>query len=434
MGCDKEPTAETTQTQTATPATEATLTTDAAAPLSTPATSDIAATVCGITLTTAELDAQVEALIQSFPPENAPTADQMPAAREMLKRQVVNSFIQSKLIRTAAEKEKIVITDEAREKAYEEFKVSMGKDIKEELATLKPAMRAIVEDEFEVGILINALIDKNVYATIQIDEGKVSEEFAKINQEVETTTTDFNTYYAALKAGTMTLEELAQKAPRFLPPQGLKQTITTDDMARMPKEIRTVVESTPIGQISEIKELTEGAQRVKFYVVVSGAVAPVTELDALTTINDLKKQLDQGASFEALAATHSACPSGARAGGDLGEFSRGMMVKEFEDATFAQPLNVVGDPIKTSFGYHLIKVTERDEAKGTAKASHILIATKKAGMEVSVVSTILPASVSMEDIRQGLIAREAQPKAYAYLDQLKKDANISCPLYPDLFK
>jgi hypothetical protein len=55
-------------------------------------------------------------------------------------------------------------------------------------------------------------------------------------------------------------------------------------------------------------------------------------------------------------------------------------------------------------------------------------------MEVSVVSTILPAAVSMEDIRQGLIAREAQPKAYAYLDQLKKDANISCPLYPDLFK
>jgi parvulin-like peptidyl-prolyl isomerase len=110
------------------------------------------------------------------------------------------------------------------------------------------------------------------------------------------------------------------------------------------------------------------------------------------------------------------------------------MVKPFEDAAFSQQLNVVGEPVKTDFGYHLIKVTARDEEKGTVKASHILLAPKKTGLEVSIVSAILPASVTTENVRKGLIARQAQPKAYEYLDQLKKAANISCPAFPEMFK
>lgn len=76
--------------------------------------------------------------------------------------------------------------------------------------------------------------------------------------------------------------------------------------------------------------------------------------------NDLKKQIEAGAEFAALAMQHSQCPSG-KEGGDLGEFSPGQMVKEFDVVVFREPLGKVHGPVKTQFGYHLIEITSRSE-------------------------------------------------------------------------
>jgi peptidyl-prolyl cis-trans isomerase C len=74
--------------------------------------------------------------------------------------------------------------------------------------------------------------------------------------------------------------------------------------------------------------------------------------------NDLKRQLDDGADFGELAQQFSTCPSG-RNGGDLGEFSPGQMVREFNDVCFSEAVGEVHGPVKTQFGYHLIQVTKR---------------------------------------------------------------------------
>ena len=74
------------------------------------------------------------------------------------------------------------------------------------------------------------------------------------------------------------------------------------------------------------------------------------------TAEELKTKIEAGASFEALAKDHSTCPSKAK-GGDLGWFGKGQMVKPFEDAAFSTPEGKISPPIKTQFGYHLIKVT-----------------------------------------------------------------------------
>ena len=76
--------------------------------------------------------------------------------------------------------------------------------------------------------------------------------------------------------------------------------------------------------------------------------------------NDLKQQIQDGADFAELAKAHSSCPSGAQ-GGDLGEFGRGMMVKEFDEVVFSADVGTVQGPVKTQFGYHLLEVTQRDD-------------------------------------------------------------------------
>ena len=69
------------------------------------------------------------------------------------------------------------------------------------------------------------------------------------------------------------------------------------------------------------------------------------------------KKLSEGEAFEELAMEYSTCPSG-RSGGDLGMFTKGMMVKQFEDSAFSLKVGeTTKKPVKTQFGYHIIKRT-----------------------------------------------------------------------------
>lgn len=75
--------------------------------------------------------------------------------------------------------------------------------------------------------------------------------------------------------------------------------------------------------------------------------------------NDIKAQIEEGKiSFEDAAKEYSKCPSKAN-GGDLGYFGRGMMVKEFETASFEGEVGKVSNPVQTQFGWHLIKVLDK---------------------------------------------------------------------------
>lgn len=79
---------------------------------------------------------------------------------------------------------------------------------------------------------------------------------------------------------------------------------------------------------------------------------------AKTKIDELATRLAQGEDFAALAMAESQDPGSAASGGDLGFFGKGVMDPAFETATFSQALNEVGEPVRSSFGFHLIKVTD----------------------------------------------------------------------------
>jgi peptidyl-prolyl cis-trans isomerase C len=72
----------------------------------------------------------------------------------------------------------------------------------------------------------------------------------------------------------------------------------------------------------------------------------------------MKKQIEEGAHFVDMARKHSLCPSG-KDGGELGEFSPGMMVPEFDKVVFSAEVGKVQGPVKTDFGYHLIYINKR---------------------------------------------------------------------------
>lgn len=83
----------------------------------------------------------------------------------------------------------------------------------------------------------------------------------------------------------------------------------------------------------------------------------------LQEANKIYERIIKGEDFAKLAEQYSADPGSAKNGGDLNYFSKGMMVKEFEDACFNGKVNEVQKPVKSTFGYHIIKVTDKTNNK-----------------------------------------------------------------------
>lgn len=77
--------------------------------------------------------------------------------------------------------------------------------------------------------------------------------------------------------------------------------------------------------------------------------------------NEILEEVNNGLSFEEAASKYSNCPSKAN-GGDLGEFTRGKMVPEFEETAFSMEEGKVSKPVKTQFGYHIIKLVYKKES------------------------------------------------------------------------
>jgi peptidyl-prolyl cis-trans isomerase C len=83
-------------------------------------------------------------------------------------------------------------------------------------------------------------------------------------------------------------------------------------------------------------------------------------VDSLELAEEIKNKIDNGMNFEMAAMEYSSCPSKEQ-GGNLGSFTRGRMVPEFEQAAFELAIGEISSPVQTQFGYHLIKVEEKNE-------------------------------------------------------------------------
>ena len=121
--------------------------------------------------------------------------------------------------------------------------------------------------------------------------------------------------------------------------------------------------------------LKEEVKASHILINVSADASPDDTLKAYNKILDLRTAILNGKDFGTVAASYSEDPTAKVNQGNLGYFTAMQMVFPFEQAAYTTKVNDISMPIRTSFGYHIIKVTDRKPARGEVEVSHILIRT-----------------------------------------------------------
>ena len=138
------------------------------------------------------------------------------------------------------------------------------------------------------------------------------------------------------------------------------------------------------------KELVnEAADRMQYdvrashiMISVPRGATPEDTLEAYNKALEVKTKISKGASFTEMAKQYSADSYSAKQGGDLGYFTVFNMVYPFENAVYEADLGELVGPVKTRFGYHIIKKTDQRKARGEITVNHILIiANQKSSAE-----------------------------------------------------
>lgn len=165
-----------------------------------------------------------------------------------------------------------------------------------------------------------------------------------------------------------------------------KQELVKEYQAKLKEELKISEE--------EAKEIYD-KDKDKYFVADADHILVETEEDA----KGIKKELDGGADFNEVAKEKSKDPTAKDNGGKLGEFSTGQMVKEFEDAVVKLEAGQISEPVKTQFGYHIIKLNSLNHKE-------------------------------FEDVKDQIIETATSEKLTEYLNKLEKDAKVKKYINP----
>ena len=316
---------------------------------------DVVVTVGDAKLTRAQLDADVARFIEARKAQ-IPAA-QMEQAKNYLAMQFRQQFITKTLLLNEAKKKGLAVTDdEVAARANEIIKANQGRPgapaTLDDLLAKHPLGIERARVEFKDSVLINKFVDQEIASKIKVDPAEVKKQYDAV------------------------VSNIAQRAKA---PQGER------------------VRASHILVKTDAKKTADAAKK---------------EIDALYA--QLKGLSGDALSkkFAELAKEKSDCPSKAK-GGDLGAFGHGQMVPEFDKAAFEQEIGKLYAPVKTSFGWHLILVTEKIPAKTPTDAEvEKIVAEKKP---------------KLADIERMMKNQQIQQKFQEYLQGLLQANGVGQP-------
>lgn len=214
-------------------------------------------------------------------------------------------------------------------------------------------IRGQVESQMlETLVTRKVLLDKVAEAGIEVTEADVEEAIDALKESVP----PGMDFAQALASQGVTEQELRDNLQTELKIKKLIDTEAETIPEATEEEITAYYEENP-EQFSNPESVTAS----HILISVSPEDSDEAKAEKRAEIETIREQILGGADFAEMAREHSSCPSSSR-GGDLGQFGRGQMVPAFEDAAFTQTVGEVGDIVETQFGYHLVKVTDRQDA------------------------------------------------------------------------
>ena len=209
-------------------------------------------------------------------------------------------------------------------------------------------------DQIRSQVLENLIARELLYQESQKKGIKISEE--EVNQQLIKLKAQFPNeaeFNNALNRMNLTEASIREKLERDLALRKLIDDEITPKVTVSDSEIRAFYDNNPA-------TFTQ-PERVKashILIKVDPQANAAQKAEAQKKIDLVQAKLQKGEDFGALAKEYSEGPSGPK-GGDLGYFTRGQMVKAFEEAAFAMKPGEVSGVVETRFGYHLIKVTDK---------------------------------------------------------------------------
>lgn len=242
------------------------------------------------------------------------------------------------------------ITKDEYERALTRAKdlaTSQGKEITE--AELPAIKKQIIDNIAEMLILYQDAIAKG----IKEDQAQIDSEVAKLksgypDEEAFKKTLASNNITEALIRDQLIKRSVIQK---FVEQNFAQKTVIPDS------EVKAFYDNNP-DQFNK----PESVKASHILILADKKADEAQKKAAREKIEKIQARLKAGEDFAALAKGNSQDPGSSVKGGELGSFTRGQMVKPFEDAAFALAPGAVSDIVESDFGYHIIKVTEKQAA------------------------------------------------------------------------
>lgn len=300
----------------------------------------------------------------SFSPELARALD--------LPRQVLDGMIERKLRIEAARRMNLRVTDAelARSIAALPFFQENGQFIGAEKYSERLRLAGMLPETFEEGMREDLLVDKYtalVKASVAVPDADVRREFSAKNDKatIEYIVVPASRLESAVEPAEADLKAYYEKnKEQYRAPEQRKANYLLVD--RLKVRAKVPVTDAEIRAEYEAKKATysvpEQVNVSHILISVDANGGPEADAAAKAKAEALLARAKAGEDFATLAKENTADPTGKENGGQLPPFGRGQMVKEFEDAAFDMKPGEIRGPVKTSYGYHVIKLVAKTSA------------------------------------------------------------------------